>query len=255
MKLNRINLLEKYILEKKSVSLDILCKEFNVSKNTIRRDINILLSKGIIKKVYGGVTVSDNITDYRNELLSFEERNNAFKNEKDTICRIAANYVCDNDVIYIDTGTTCMNMIRYLGDKKCTILTNSLQLCISALSYPNLTIFSLPGKLKRETLSFVVNEIADYLKVFNINKAFMACTGITIKNGLTNSSAEEYNIKKAVIENSNTHFVLADHSKFGKFALMTYCPIEKVDFVITDKIPPDEYVEFFKNNDITADFL
>ena len=251
MRTERIYFIEKFILENKTVSLDKLCEKFNVSKNTIRRDIDILVEKGIIKKVYGGVTICEpQKLKYKNILLPFDERNSINQNEKDIICRIASNYINENDTIYIDTGTTCINMIKYISHKNCTIITNSLQICISSIPYKNLNIISLPGKLKRETFSFIGNELENYLKIYNINKAFMTCTGLTIKNGLTNSTTEEYTIKKAIIENSKKIFVMADNSKFGKISLMTYSKLDKIDYIITNKNPSYEYIDFFEKNNI-----
>ena len=235
MRTKRIDSIEQYILEQKSVSLDTLCEQFAVSKNTIRRDIDTLVKKGTIKKVYGGVTVAEAPP---------------YAAEKDTICKMAAGFVNDGDIIYIDTGTTCINMIDYISHKECTIITNSVQVCLKAIPYPNLTLISLPGTLKRETLSFVGNEVIDYLKTYNITKAFMACTGLTIANGLTNATREEYTVKKAVIENSHTHFLLADHTKFGHFSLMTYCPLSQVDHIVTDEMPPQEYSDYCRENHI-----
>lgn len=252
MRTKRIDLIEEYIYQQKSVSLDTLCEMFHVSKNTIRRDIETLLEKGTVKKVYGGVTVSRD-TDAIPKVLPYEERHNRFAAEKDAISKIAAGFVENNDIIYIDTGTTCLNMVDYIADKNCTIITNSLQVCFKALPYASLNVISLPGRLKRETLSFVGNEILDYLKTYNIRKAFMACTGVTIENGLTNATTEEYQVKKAVVQNSLEHFLLADHSKFGHFSLMTYCSLKDIQHIITDQELEEEYREFCRQNNIDVD--
>jgi len=249
MRIERIDLVENYIIENKKVTLDVLCEAFKVSKNTIRRDINFLADRGTIKKVYGGVIASDDAT-HLNTITPFSSRSTILKKEKDAICKYAASLVDDNDTIYIDTGTTSQNLIDYISDKHCTIITNSLQISLKAIPYPNLNIISLAGMLKRNTLSFVGNEAEFYLKTYNINKAFMCCTGITIENGLTNATYEEYLIKKTVIANSKTHILLADHTKFGVFTLMTYCRLTDLHHVITDRTPKTEYVEFFKQHDV-----
>lgn len=242
MRTKRIDLIETYIIKNKSVTLDTLCEEFAVSKNTIRRDIDTLLERGTIKKVYGGVTAVDSSPSVP-QLIPYNERNTLLPDEKDSICRLCAQFIEDNDIIYIDTGTTCLNLIDYISEKECTILTNSLQLFLKAVQYPKLTVISMPGVLKRETLSFAGTEVNEYLKTYNINKAFMACTGVTIKNGLTNASLEEYIVKKAVMENSQYRYLLADHTKFGRASLMTYWPLTQVDHIITDQELPAEYKE------------
>ena len=178
MKSQRLDMIEEYVLEHKNASLDTLCEKFNVSKNTIRRDVDILLKRGSIMKVYGGVAALE--TPQTFPLLSYEERGGRFPDEKKEICRRAAELVAEDDTIYIDTGTTCLNLVDFIADKHCTILTNSLLIFNKAASYPNLDIISVPGKLNRKTLSFTGPDINDYLQTYNISMAFMACTGVTL---------------------------------------------------------------------------
>ena len=135
MRTKRIDEIELYIREKKSVSLDTLCEVFNVSKNTVRRDIATLEQSGKIKKVYGGVTIAD--TPASKTLLPFSKRHQSFMKEKRLISQLAASHVCDHDTIFIDSGTTCHNIIDFIAEKECTILTNSLQ----AVSYTHLDVY------------------------------------------------------------------------------------------------------------------
>ena len=239
MRTKRIDEIELYIREKKSVSLDTLCEVFNVSKTTVRRDIATHDLSGKIKKVYGGVTIAD--TPASKTLLPFSKRHQSFMKEKRLISQLAASHVCDHDTIFIDSGTTCHNIIDFIAEKECTILTNSLLIFNKAASYPNLDIISVPGRLNRKTLSFTGPDINDYLQTYNISMAFMACTGVTMKSGLTNASAEEYITKKAIAENANSMILLADHSKFGRISLMTYSPMEKLDAIVPDQALPEEY--------------
>ena len=199
-------------------------------------------------KVYGGVAALE--TPQTLPLLSYEERGGRFPEEKKEICRRAAELVTEDDTIYIDTGTTCLNLVDFIANKHCTILTNSLLIFNKAASYPNLDIISVPGRLNRKTLSFTGPDINDYLQTYNISMAFMACTGVTMKSGLTNASAEEYITKKAIAENTNSMILLADHSKFGRISLMTYSPMEKLDAIVTDQALPEEYDSFCQDHGI-----
>ena len=245
MKTHRIKNVEEYILKNESVSLDKLCDVFKVSKNTIRRDIKELLEKGKIKKIYGGVTIN------QKKLVPFEERNIKNHAEKKAAAEIAAAYINDGDIIFIDSGTTTMWLIDYLKNKNnITILTNNLSAIVSALPYPNLNIISLGGTLKRKTNSFVGNSTSLVLKDYNISKAFMAATGISIARGATNSSVEEYELKKLIVEKSDEIFLLVDSSKFDIISLMTYSPLENLDYIITNKTPPKKYTDFFRKNKI-----
>jgi len=245
MKTNRIKEIEEYILINESVTLKSLCNAFKISKNTIRRDITEIEKKGSIKKVYGGVTA------VIKNLIPFEERNIKNNYIKMVIAKAACEFINDGDVILIDSGTTTLNMIKFLKDKNnITILTNNLNFIINALSFPNLNIICIGGSLIRKTSSFEVINPLSIFKDYNISKTFMAATGISISNGATNSSPLEYNLKKVIVEKSNDLYLLVDSSKFDVSALMTYCQLSDINHIVTDKKPPEEYIEFFKENKI-----
>jgi DeoR family myo-inositol catabolism operon transcriptional repressor len=242
MKLSRLVQIEQYIIKNETVTLDELCQAFGVSKNTIRRDINELEINGSIRKVYGGVTSAAKKT-----LIPFEQRNIKNKNEKIAIAKASASYVNDGDVIYIDSGTTVPNMVFFLKDKSITILTCSLNAVVNALPFPNINVISLGGTLARKTNSFTGINLAVF-RNFNINKAFMATTGISITNGVTNSSPLEYEVKKTIVQKSNEVLLLADHSKLGVSSLMTYCSMDDIDIFITECKPSEEYLRFLEDS-------
>src|SRR5687768_13820474 len=99
-KTERIEQIQDYVFAHETVSLDELVKVFNVSKNTIRRDVQQLVERGRIIKVYGGVAVN------HSTLKSFNERQTRNLQLKKSIAKAAANFVEDGDIIYIDSGTT-----------------------------------------------------------------------------------------------------------------------------------------------------
>ncbi|MFD2215559.1 DeoR/GlpR family DNA-binding transcription regulator [Metabacillus endolithicus] len=244
IKTERIEQIEDYIFQHQTVSLDELVEVFDVSKNTIRRDVQQLVERGKIKKVYGGVAVN------HATLKSFDERQTKNQLEKRYVAKAAADFVLDGDIIYIDSGTTTLEMVEFLKDKQVTIITNNLDFIFKSFPYENLNVISTGGVFDRKTKSFVSLKNMDLLKSYNINKAFMASTGITIENGVTHSSPHESEIKQAVVQKSTEIYLLIDHNKFGRYALMTYCDLENVDYIITDKRPGEEYQQFTKKHGI-----
>lgn len=245
MRSRRIEEIESYIYENKTVTLDQLCETFGVSKNTIRRDIEEIISRGNIKKIYGGVCVQQN-----KELVSFDERNIKNLLPKQRIAAKAAELVEDGDIIFIDSGTTTNHMIDFIKDKQnLTILTNNLEIIIRAIPYDNIQVISLSGTLNRKTLSFTGQSTAGVLQGYNISKAFMSSTGITIENGVTNFSPLECEIKRVAVKRSKQVCLLIDHTKFGVVSLMTYCDLEQVNVLITETPPPKSFVDFFTEHD------
>lgn len=250
MRAERIDSIIDFIYLNKNVTLDQICDNFNISKSTIRRDLSEILKDSNLKKTYGGITLK-NKWNSKNHLTSFSERNIENIDKKLNISKKAAGIVEDNDIIFIDSGTTTFHMVDYL-DKvdNLTILTNNLEVIFRASKYKNINLISLSGALNRETLSFVGVTSISTIKNFNISKAFMATTGFSISNGVTNSSPLESDIKRTAISRSNKIILLADSSKFNLVSLMTYCDLEDIDILITDKMPDKNISDYLYNHKV-----
>jgi DeoR family transcriptional regulator, myo-inositol catabolism operon repressor len=244
LKTKRIKQIEEYVFEHQTVSLDELVEVFNVSKNTIRRDVQELVDYGDLKKVYGGVSVN------RLTLESFQDRKVRHQLEKEKIAEKAASFVKDGDIIFIDSGTTTLEMIKFLTNKQITIITNNLDFISHSIPFENIKVISTGGILDRKTKSFTSFTKLDLLKSHNINKAFMASTGISITNGVTNSEPLETETKQVVVERSAEIYLLVDHSKFDKTAIMTYCGLDEIDYLITDQEPNQQYQEFASTHQV-----
>ncbi len=153
MRISRIEQLEQYILEHKSASIDTLCELFQISKNTLRRDLEVLVGRGTVEKVYGGVIASENIPPIP-DLVTFQDRASRNFLSKQRIASLAASFVRDRDIIFIDSGTTTMNIVDFLTHlNTVTVITNSIQVINKSMNYPNIDLIVLPGTLKRDTAS------------------------------------------------------------------------------------------------------
>lgn len=240
----RIKEIQEYVMKNESVSLDELMNVFDVSKNTIRRDVQELVDRGELKKVYGGVSV------IRKKLESFQDRKVRNQGDKERIAKVAASFIEDGDFIFIDSGTTTIEMFDYLKDKHLTIFTNNIDMISLAIPFENLNVITFGGMIDRKTKSFVYQRNMDVLKDYNIKKAFMASTGISLTNGVTNASPMESELKKTVVTRSSEVYLLVDHDKFDKYGLITYCDLNEVDYLVTDSMPNKTYVEYAKENNI-----
>ncbi|MFD1886452.1 DeoR/GlpR family DNA-binding transcription regulator [Paenibacillus wenxiniae] len=238
MKARRLQDIEAYIHTRKNVTLDELCDYFEVSKNTIRRDINQIAGKGSIEKVYGGVTSTS-------ELVPFENRTTRNQIKKNDIARLAAACIDEDDLVYIDSGTTTRHIAEHLNPElRLTVLTNSLDVINSVADMPNVSLLVIGNTYKANTRSFVGMDNPLSLQKYNVTKAFMAATGVSISHGLTNSDLLEYEIKKAIASKAQQLIALADSSKFGKSTLLTYAALEDVDILISSEALDEQYAEF-----------
>ncbi|EIA19803.1 DeoR/GlpR family DNA-binding transcription regulator [Listeria fleischmannii] len=248
MKVKRIQAIEDYIHTQGTVSLDDLCEYFGVSKNTIRRDINKIAEKNTIKKVYGGVvSLQENV----NELLPFENRDITNHAEKKKIGQAAAQLIEDNDLIFVDSGTTTRYLVNYIPtDKNVTIITNNLDTINLAADMENISIFVIGTTFKRKTKSFVGIENWSFFQKYNVTKAFMAATAFSGSHGVMNSDILEYEVKKRMVEKAEKKILMADHTKADKSALLTYSSLADFDVLVTSKDIPSVYDKYCRENKI-----
>ena len=248
MKIERINKIQSILREENNISIEKLCQTFNVSKNTIRRDINELSKIGALRKVYGGIVLNEQINDSL-EPYSFRENRNY--QEKSKIGEIAATFVKNGDVIYIDSGTTTRHMIKHLGDRQhLTIVTASLYVLENAINFNNLNVIATGGTLFNPSKAFIGAHVLNCLKNYNFSKVFLASTGVSIEHGATNASPFEYEIKRRAVQKNAERYLLVDNSKFDKASLMTYSELKNFDYIVTDKEPPKNYIEYCKQNEV-----
>lgn len=229
----RLESVKQYINEYKTVTWDELCNEFAVSKNTMRRDVDELASHGYVKKIYGGVTVTE-----IPQTVSFQERNISNLDKKRKIGKKAATLVNSGEIIFIDSGTTTLHIVDYIKDlDNLTILTNSIEVIIKCIPYDNINLISLSGTLNRKTLSFTGSNTVEILRRYNISRSFLAATGVSVNSGATNSSSLETEIKQTAILKSQSNYLLVDQNKFNVVSLMTFSDFTDLDAIITDALP------------------
>ncbi len=257
MRVKRIEAVEAYISQIGSVSIQDLCDEFHVSINTIRRDIDTLVRDGRVKKVYGGVVALGQAEQetasapQTRELMDFEVRNREYRDEKKEIAKKAAEFVHHGDTIFLDSGSTTLQMVSYLADKKnITVITYSIPALAELAKYPQIRAVALPGVVLGRTASLVGSSTCQALQQFNCSKAFMGCTGLSLTRQLTNATFEEFGVKQVALQQSRVHYLLADHEKFGHAALMTYGDIADLDYLITDEEPGQEYLDYLREHQV-----
>ncbi len=240
MRLDRLKEMEEYILQCGNVSLDRLASHFSVSINTVRRDIAELLPKGTIKKIYGGVMA---LNSERSVPIASREKVNA--EAKQIIGRLAASLVRDDSAVYLDSGTTAVQLLPFLqGKRNVTVMTNSLRVVNEAIKYPGLNLLLMGGYFNEQTYAFVGARTIENLGDMAFDMVFLGTTGISLTRGLTTNPFFEESIKRCLLSYGREKIaLLADSSKFDKAALMTFGGLKDVGYLITEKLPAAPYLE------------
>ena len=249
MKAQRLNQLEEFIVQRHTVTMEDICSEFRISVTTARRDLNELIAAGgRVEKVYGGVRSTAPTGGA--SLKGYHKRTGMMTAEKEAICRRAAASIEPGDIIFLDTGTTCTGVLSFLGSVPCTVITNSLAAAELAVPLDLVSLILLPGRLSRNAMALVGSETCDALVKYNIDRAFMTTSGVTIENGLTDTTAEEYTIKRAVLRQSREINLLADSSKFDQKSLYTFCSLDRLSAIYTAGEIDSRYVQYCADHGI-----
>ncbi len=251
MKYNRQKEMLSYIQEKQSVRNEELLEQFNISIQTLRRDLKRFEDEGLIKKVYGGAVYSD-LHDSVSSVSPLMERNQSNSKEKEYIGRLAASLVEDGDVIFVDSGTTAYRMLHYMKEcKNVTVISHCLDVMMAIREMPNLIGICVGGVIQHDSGTFVFDST---FYPYNYNKAFISTVGISMSKSLTNTNLYEGAMKKHVISQSAANYILADHTKFDVVAYNHFADFDSIKAIITDQRPGERYVSFLKNRQIELIF-
>lgn len=250
MRADRLNEMEQYILQSGTATLPDLSEHFGISINTVRRDINQLVTRGHVNKTYGGVYANSQMNGSISPLIPFSERVSINSAEKQIIGEIAADLVNDNNTIFLDSGSTTPCMVAHLAKKKnVTIVTHNLMVMYETAKYPSLNLLSIGGMYNHPTASFVDSALSLMGKI-HLHALFMAATSVSAKWGIGNNTYAEFKFKKEIINRYDNIILLTDHSKFEKVASYSYCDFSALSAVVTDRKPTKNIVEALNSNGV-----
>lgn len=237
MKENRRHQIQRLIEEKKSLSMYDLCDYLNVSMNTVRKDVEQLVRDGIVEKVYGGIVWKETSPS----IPIYESRSTLQSAAKQRIAKYAAGLISNNDVIFIDSGTTTMYILNFLNPAyQITVVTSSIAVLEHAQSMENVRLLLLPGFYDKRTNSVLDNGTVEFLSQFKYTKAMIAASALTVSGELSVSNYIECEFKRTAMERSQENYLLIDSTKYGRMGLLSFGHVEQMRKVITDQgIAPD----------------
>ncbi|MEG0266941.1 MAG: DeoR/GlpR family DNA-binding transcription regulator [Bacilli bacterium] len=232
---NRRNEIMIQIQNKGRVYVDVLARTFHVSHLTIRRDLQYWEEKGAIDRFYGGAKLVQNFVI--NDDLSHS--NEAYKH---AIAKYAAQYVKEGDTLFINTSSTALLVLKYIKNKRVTIITNNGK-AIFMEHDPLISICLTGGELRIPKESMVGDFALNNLNRVSANKAFLGCSGISAKSGMSTAILQEVAINELMITRCiGETFILADHTKIGNDHSFISGSISAFDYLISDTSANNEEV-------------
>ena len=204
----------------KFVRLDDLVRLLDTSESTVRRDLDELESERKLHRVHGGAELPHSLQE------EFTNQQKSIKNiqEKMQVARKAASLISNDDVIFVDAGTTNELLLGYLNQDNLTVVTNSIHHAAKLVD-KNIQTIIIGGHVKKSTDASIGAVAYEQIKRLNFDKAFLGINSID-EEFLTTPDMEEAVIKKTVIENARKSYIVTDSSKIGR---VSFAKVDKIE--------------------------
>jgi DeoR/GlpR family transcriptional regulator of sugar metabolism len=221
-----------------------LAVHYQVTEETIRRDLDKLEKEGYATKTYGGAIWGNSTkTD-----LSYTIRNKTNVEAKNTIAGLVSDMVEDGDHLMLDDSSTSLYVAKRLKEKKdLTVITNSVELVVELSGMESWTIMLTGGRLKRESLALVGSQTQEMLHSYHVDKVILSCKGIDREAGITDSSEFHSQTKQAMLHAAKKRILILDGTKFDKISFVEISPLSSVDTVVTNTQPSQDWLDYFES--------
>jgi DeoR family fructose operon transcriptional repressor len=208
-----------------------LATRFDVTPETIRRDLTALEASLLLRRTHGGAVPIERL-DFEPRLADRETR---LVEEKRRIGAAALNELPEEGSILLDAGTTTAALARLIpADRELTVVTNGLTVAVALLDHPKVTVHVVGGRVRGRTMATVDDWAKRCLAEIFVDIAFLGTNGISVGRGLTTPDLAEAAVKAAMIASARRTVVLADHTKFHTDHFARFGELADVDVLITD---------------------
>ncbi len=223
-----------------------VAEKIQVSKMTVRRDLERLENEGVVRRSFGEVSLVKGLHTVRVAKIRAEN----MVTEKKAIAKAAFGLVPENCTVFMDAGSTVGELTRLLAKKHVVIATACVQTALMAIN-KKASVFLSGGQLDRESCYNLEGITAEhfFLKM-NADFAFVSAGGVDIESGVSEFTQSNANLKSVMLERAKTKVLLADSSKYGVSKAFEACALSSFDIVITDKQINEVYVKWFAQKGI-----
>ena len=229
------------------VVVNELAEKYEVTEETIRRDLERLESEGYAKKTYGGAVRNDSMTSE----LPYTVRKQTNVEGKKYIGEIIGSLISDGDSLLLDTSTTALFTVKSIFSKhNLTIVTNSVEILLDLPQGNDWNVVSTGGTYRSESMSFYGPAAEETVKKYYADYAIISCKGIDTEKGITDSREIYAMTKKAYMKSAKKVILAVDHTKFDKISFVRLGAFEDIDAVVTDREPDESWKQFFMEKGI-----
>lgn len=245
--LERRNLILEKLQEEKRVVVSELSQLYNVSEETIRRDLDKLENEGYAIKSYGGAVINENMSID----MPFNVRKNRNVLGKQKIAEIVADMIRDGDQIMLDASTTAVFVAKAIKEKqRLTVITNSIEIMIELADVSGWNIISTGGTMKEGYLALLGSKAEAALRGYYVDKAIVSCKAFDMERGIMDSNDLFAQAKQTMMNSAKESILAVDHSKFDNMSFSKVTDTHNLTAVVTDQKPSEQWLEFLEAHKI-----
>lgn len=230
-----------------SVTVVELSEQFQVSEETIRRDLTKMESSGLLQKTYGGAFINTGM--HREVPVALRER--TYVEGKNTIGEIAAGLINTGDTIFLDASTTAVAIAEHILEKKnLIVITNALKVAETLARAPHIKVICTGGTLRPSSLTTVGKAAESAISTYFADKAFICCDGVHRVHGVTDANEKEAEVRKQMMRQAESSILVVDATKFDKTSFVHMADFSEFDVMITDKPISHEWQTTLAEHDV-----
>jgi DeoR family transcriptional regulator of aga operon len=230
-----------------AVTVTELAHRFAVSEVTVRNDLGVLASQGLVARIRGGARA---LQRGQSE-VAFDVRLRVQDEEKRAIARAAAAMVGDGEAIALDSSTTAYYIALELREKReLVVVTNGLRVASALADAAGVSVMVPGGMLRLAAMSLVGDFASAVLRTTSIGKGFFGARGINLERGLMDLNPEEVRIKREMAEVCERVIGVLDHTKWQRKALLSFVPTQRISAIVTDAGAPAELIREWREHQV-----
>ncbi|GBU09819.1 transcriptional repressor GlpR [Gammaproteobacteria bacterium] len=219
------------------VDIAKLADIFDMTAQSIRRDVNDLCQQGLLRRVHGGVTLPSSI-----ENSPYDTRNQDNLNAKSKIGFLVAEHIPNNVSLFINIGTTTEAVARaLLNHKGLTVITNNLNVAVILSKKADFNVIIAGGSVRGKDMGVVGEATIDFIRQFKVDFGIIGISAIDEEGKLYDFDYREIKVSQTIIEQSKRVWLVTDNTKFGKDALAKLGSFKDIDSLFTDQMPDKKY--------------
>jgi len=224
-----------------------LSREYRVTEETIRRDLEKLEKRGLIKKTYGGAVFGHD----SNVDIPFRSRETTSQEENMYLAKQAVSLVNDGETLMLDASPAALCTARLLRQRvDLTIITNSVEILMNFVFIKNIKVISTGGLLQKNDFALAGAAAEQVLQNFHVDKAIISCSAIHREYGLTEADEQEAQIKNMMAKSAKRTIALVAANKFDNVSFVHFLDVPQVHTLITNAPPSGNWMSYLKQNQV-----